>query len=220
MECTPLPDVYFVLRTSTGELAGNMCIYTREHCSISRCVGKLRLFRLPYAHICGPSHSITLNALSECVWLWWTVHSTCQLQTPLEQPRLSAHGGVHTYARDVWFTVWPVPILFVVFSSQIAQWRSSDQEFGQRAYWTENCSVRPKQPQEENEGVTWCTHRGWVLVGNEGWMGAGVEGGYPTLWWGWVWCTYVGGTGMRTLSLLSCSHILLYQFSMHYLNRH
>ena len=64
-----------------------------------------------------------------------------------------AHGGVHTYARDVRFTVRPVPILFVVFSSQIAQWRSSDQEFGQRAYWTENCSVRLEQPQEENEGV-------------------------------------------------------------------
>ena len=44
-------------------------------------------------------------------------------------------------------------ILFVVFSSQLAQWRSSDQEFGQRAYWTEDCSVRLEQPQEKNEGV-------------------------------------------------------------------
>ena len=176
MECTPLPDVYFVLRTSTGELAGNMCIYTREHCSILRCVGKLRLFRLPYAHICAPSHSITLNALGECVWLWWTVHRTCQLQTPLEQPS-QVHMVVCTHMQEMWdLQFGQSPILFVVFSSQIAQWRSSDQEFGQRAYWTENCSVGLEQPQEENEGVTWCTHSGWVLVGNGGWMGGGSGG--------------------------------------------
>ena len=55
--------------TSTGEMAGNRCIYTREHCSISGCVGKLSHCFIFYSCSSDPSHSTSLNALSECVWL-------------------------------------------------------------------------------------------------------------------------------------------------------